>query len=383
MDQIPTLTVQEVVSAETENKPHSADQVGEGAAIPVAPSSPKLAAPTGGTGKGVTSIPNPVKPTALSQTKVVSPTATATGAGVAKPQPSLAAAGAARIQAGLQIPKGLSGIDTGALGDDHQDYFHGMVYGETGARKTTQAAEMFGTQNTLIVLCRQPEQLIPLRGEGYKVLYAADDDALVFALTYPEVAAEKLLNWSEWATLPNRALVVDDLTEAVSLLLDRNSVNDEGKERKDARQIYKYAGQELSGMFKSLRRKKLHLILISLAKISTNDISNEEIIGPELPPSMRNFINTDLEFVFYIDKSKWKYVTEEVYRSYEGTDEKTGKTKLFRRQIFGKNKIPKKFWGRGVFPSTKEVTMDLAKIWTGVRTGTPIEPVPGQSGVKK
>lgn len=289
-------------------------------------------------------------------------------------QPRLAAQVNAAVGAGMKIPAGLKGIDTSKMPADHVDYFHGMIYAETSARKSTTAAKMFGKENTVIILCRQPEQLIPLRGAGYKVLHAQDDESLVFALMYPEKAVEVLLGWPEWAKLPNRALVFDDVTEGIALLLERNSTNDQGVERKDMRQVYKYAGEELRGMFQTLRRKSLHLILIALAKVTTNDISNEEVIQPDLPPSMTKFISTDLEFVFFIDKAKWKFVTDSVYRSYEGTDEK-GHKKIFRREIFGKNKIPLTYLDKRVFPPTNEVKMDLARIWECVKTGTPIEQV--------
>jgi hypothetical protein len=298
------------------------------------------------------------------------------------PITSLAAKVNAAVGAGMKIPAGLKGIDTSKLPADHVDYFHGMIYAETSARKSTTAAKMFGKENTIIILCRQPEQLIPLRGAGYKVLHAQDDEALVFALMYPEKAAEVLLNWPEWASLPNRALVFDDVTEGITLLLERNSTNDKGEDRKDMRQVYKFAGEELRGMFQTLRRKKLHLILIALAKVTNNDISNEEVIMPDLPPSMTKFISTDLEFVFFIDKSKWKFVTDSVYRSYSGTAEK-GKPKTFRREIFGKNKLPLAYIDKRVFPATNEVKMDLARIWQCVKIGTPIEQVETTGQVKK
>lgn len=325
----------------------------------------KLAGPAGGmkTASAVTSKqPASVLPTA----KV------AVGVGATKP--TLAAAVNRSVGAGLAIPKGLTGIDTSNISPDTQDYFHGIIYAQTSARKTTTAANMYGPENTIIVLCRQPEQLIPLRGMGFKVLHAQTAEALVFALSYPEVAAEKLLNWPEWKDLKDRTLVFDDISEGVTLLLDRHSTNDEGKERKDPRAVYKFAGGELKEMFVSLRRKKLHLVIIALAKITMNDFTNEEVIGPDLPPSMNGFMTTDVEFVFYIDKSKWKFVTDEVYRSYVGKDEK-GKDKVFKRVIFGKNKVPLKFkfLSQPVFPPTNEVSMDLAKIWKSVREGKPIE----------
>jgi hypothetical protein len=335
--------------------------------------------------KGEEATRTPVSSSLSSLPSKFSPTVKPAG-GVAPKPASLASAVNVSIGVGAQIPKGLKGINTSKPASDAYDYFHGMIYGETGARKTTTAAKMFGPENTLIVLCRQPEQLIPLRGMGYRVLHAENDDALVFALTYPEKAAATLLDWPEWGTLRDRALVFDDVTEGINLLMERNATNDDGKERKDMRQVYKFAGSELKELFQSLRRKKLHLIIVALAKISTNPISNEERIAPNMPPSMVDFVTTDIEFVFYIDKSKWKFVTDNVYRAYKGTDEK-GKEIVFRREITGKNKIPGMYLGN-VFPATNEVSMakrigdaDMRRVWDSVKSGTPIESVGG--GVTK
>lgn len=263
----------------------------------------------------------------------------------------------------VAIPPGLKGINTNDVG---QGFFHAMVYSETSARKSTTAARFGSRDEVLIVLCRQPEQLIPLRGLGYRVLHATSAAALRYALTFPEQAATALLDWPEWGQHPNRTIVVDDMTEAVSLLLEDNTVNEStGKEFKDMRKVYGEAGKDLRALIASMRRKPMNVILIALAKVTQTPLTNEERIAPDLPPSMMGMLTTELEFVFFIKKSNWKMITDTVFISYKEIDEKTNKEAVYRREIFAKHKVPLAIAGKGVVKLEED--LDLHALWKRIQ----------------
>lgn len=72
--------------------------------------------------------------------------------------------------------------------------------------------------------------------------------------------------------------MVDDLTKAVSILVESN------KGSKDNRQAYTGALSDLDSLILPLTRKPYNLILVSLAKVKENPISGEDRIGPDLSP---------------------------------------------------------------------------------------------------
>jgi len=278
-------------------------------------------------------------------------------------------AAAVNKAAAPNLPKGLSGFNTRSL---ESPWFHGMIYSETSARKTTTAAKFSGPEATLIILCRQKEQLIPLRELGYNVLHAETGEAVRYAMTYPEKAAAILLGQDvadKWANHPEKTLVLDDVTEAVALLLESNKYKDDGTEYKDMRKVYGLAGGDLRDLFNAARRKPQHIILIALAKVTSTPLTNEETIAPDMPPSMTGMLTTDLEYVFFIKKSNWKFITEKVFINYKDTDEKTGKEMVYRREIFAKNKIGLNLVGKGIV--NLEEDMDLRQLWERIKSGKP------------
>jgi hypothetical protein len=229
-------------------------------------------------------------------------------------------------------------------------FFHFVIYGETSTRKTTTAAQFGSPENTRIILTRRKEQMIPLRELGYEVCLVTNSDDLLFALQYPEKI------WPEWASLPDRTLILDDCTEAVEMVLD-------GSESTDGRAKYKDMSNDMSAAIHIALSKPMHFGMTCMAKTKDNPISNEERIGPSLPPSLLERIIGDFEFVFYIKPSTWRLVTDRDSFTFEDTDPKNpNKVKMFRREIFAKNKC-----GLGKNVLLKEEEMNLRKIWDKIK----------------
>lgn len=303
-------------------------------------------------------VPAPTPATPTLPAKVAAPAKPAVNVVPTGPKPvSITTAVNAAQGAKRPVPKGLTLFNTRSLA---AGYFHGCIYGETSARKTTTAAHFGTPEDARIILTRREEQLIPLRNEGYEVACVKDADSLLFALKYPEQL------WPDWATNPNRTLVLDDATEGVAMLLEDASEID-GKEVRDKRRSYSKAGDDLREAVKTVLSKPMHFVMVALAKVRENGITQEERIAPDLPPSMQNLVLTELEFVFYIKKNMWKLATDTEYISVTRTNEATGKEETYKREIFAKNKLPFDLRGKGIVNKVEE--MDLAKIWRKVKEG--------------
>lgn len=258
----------------------------------------------------------------------------------------------------LPLPKGLS---LGNTRDIKNLYFHGCIYSYTSARKTSTAARFGTPQNTRIIVTRREEQLIPLKELGYEYAMVKDAAALRFAMAYPERL------WPDWAKLEDRTLVLDDATEAVTLLLDDYSEID-GKEVKDRRRSFMEAGSDLREMIRGVLNKQMHFVIVALAKIKENPITDEEMVAPDLPPSMMNMLLTELEFVFYIDPKTYKFTTDRDSFTFEGPDPSNpNKIKVFKRDVFAKHKLPVDLAGKGLIGRYEQ--MDLRAIWNKVQTG--------------
>lgn len=266
------------------------------------------------------------------------------------PKPNLAGAVNAAQGSKVPRPKSLTTFNTSKLTDG---FFHGCIYGETDARKSTTAALFGSPEDVRIVLTRRPEQLKPLRNKGYEVALVEDEAALNYALMYPEQI------WPDWAKRPDRTLVLDDATEAVAMLLDSSDA-------KDQRRSYMEAGDALRAAIQSTLKKPQHFVMTALAKVRSNPITDEERIGPDLPPSMLGFITTEMEYCFYIDKKSWKFITQSLYTSIKGVDDK-GKERIFLREIFGKNKLELELVGKGILAQRED--MNLQTIWKKIKEG--------------
>lgn len=314
---------------------------------------PKLPAP-GTTGPGKVALPT------TTPAPKIDPLKAGFAAKVAA-QSSLAGRVNASEGAKATRPASLVLGDTSTLLEDA--LFRCVLYSETSARKTITAAEFAGPKFTRIVLTRSTDQLLALEaetGEKYEYAYCPDSASLSYALKYPEQL------WPDWAKMPDpekkRTIQVDDVTKAVQILVDANSGS------KDRRQAYTGALDDLDSLLMPLTRKPYNLILVTLAKVKENPFSGEERIGPDLPPSMLNYVTAEFAAVLYIKTNNYKMLTDRDRFSVEGIDPNTGKTITYTREIFAKAKAPK--WAMLKKPPiiAKEEELDLAKFWAKIRS---------------
>lgn len=252
-------------------------------------------------------------------------------------------------------PKSLKKGNTDQLTD--QSFFRCVLYSETSARKTTTAAHFAGPKFSRIILTRSEDQMIPLQDEGFEYVYAPDDASLAYALKNPE----KL--WPDWAAMPDpeqqKTIILDDVSKGAQILVESNSTG------KDKRQAYSGALSDLDSLIVPLTRKPYNLILISLAKVRENQISGEEQVGPDLSPSLMNYITAEFAAVLYIQPKNFKMLSDRSIFTVMGTDPVTGKDKPFTRTIFAKHKLPFHSTGKGVI--SKEEPADLAAFWKKIK----------------
>lgn len=275
--------------------------------------------------------------------------------------PSIAASVAAKVQS--NVPKGV--MIAPADGNDFPDYFHCMLYGDTGTYRTTTSALFGGPTRTLIITPRSPEQVrIPLSGQGFKgIVVVTTPDALDWAIRNPEKAADAA-GFPEWKDLPDRVLVMDDFTEGAAMLVDDNSTRDDGSEIKDGRQIYGATKKEVRELVNQIitgvANKRMHVIFNALAA------ETDDAIFPDMPSGARKNLAAAFDYVFYMKAGTKKMVTDRDLVNYVARDEKSGKPVTRTRQLFAKSKIPRTYVGRTPPLLLKEEPIDLAAIWTKI-----------------
>lgn len=267
-------------------------------------------------------------------------------------------AAAVNAAVGKNVPKGVSTV---SMNDDKfPDFFHGLIYGETNSGRTTAAATFGGPDRTLIISTRAPEQVrIPLRGMGFRnPVFADDSEALLWCIQSPEKAAD-LAGFPEWKDNPDRVLVLDDMTEGMALLVDDNSVRDDGSDVKDGRQIYRATKEEIRTAVNSLKRKRMHIIYTALRG------ENDTAVYPDMSAGSRKILLSDLEYVFYFKGGTRKILTKPENEAYVVKDKK-GAEIVRQRAIMTKCKIPKKYWGAVPPLVAGEEVMDLGAIWAKI-----------------
>lgn len=253
------------------------------------------------------------------------------------------------------LPKGLKLGNTNQLTD--QSFFRCVLYSETSARKTTTAAHFSSPELTRIILTRSEDQMSPLEGEGYKYVHVTDATALSYAMKNSHIL------WPDWAAMPDpekqKTLIIDDVSKAAQMLVESNSTG------KDKRQAYSGALADLDSLISPLTLKAFNLILVSLAKVRENQISGEEQVGPDLSPSLMNYITAEFAAVLYIQPKNFKMLSDRSIFTVIGTDPATGKDKPFTRTIFAKHKIPFHAVGKGLIK--KEEDLDLKTFWKKIK----------------
>jgi hypothetical protein len=271
------------------------------------------------------------------------------------PRPGSISTGVQRaVSAAVTVPKSVVLGDTNDLG---ARWFRVMIYGETDSRKSVTAATTFAKpEDVRIILTRRKEQLTPLEGMGYKFAEVTDEAGLVACITHPEAV------WSDptWVNNPNRTLILDDLTEAVGILLDSKDIIN-GHVVKNRMRSYDAAGKVLRSSVHTAFRAPQNIILTATEKIKENPRTGNDRVGPELPPSMMSMVTTELEYVFYIRKGVWKLFTTTKYEIYKDRNELTGVEEEFTREVFAKNKLPLRYKDAKIL--APEEPMDLGAIW--------------------
>lgn len=247
----------------------------------------------------------------------------------------------------------------------HLGYFHFMLFGNPSTLKTSTAAKFMGPENTRIIVTRRAEQMIPLAGKGYKFKVAADAEALRYVLLYPEKV------WPEWAALPDRTLIIDDATEGVNMLVDDHKFyydekSGETKEVKDPRRAYKQAGDELHDYFKINLGKRQHVGIIAVERGYEIEGTIDYRIEPDVPNKIAKLLETELEFVFYMEdgeQGKMLTKTKTVTRTSSEKNKATGRPDMWREITFAKSKLPMQF-ANALLPQEDK---DLAKVWSKVQ----------------
>lgn len=268
-----------------------------------------------------------------------------------------------RVSEIMGIAKPPSSLILGNSSSLISPYFHFMLYGNPSAWKTSTAAKFMGPANTRIIVTRRAEQMIPLSGLGFEFVVVADAEALRYALLYPEKI------WPAWATLPDRTLIVDDVTEGVSVLVDDHRFYfDEKKqetvELKDPRQAYKKAADELHDLFKINLGKAQHVGLIAVERGYDIEGTIDYRIEPDVPNKIAKLLETELEFVFYMVDGDNKMLTKPrmVTRQSSEKNKLTGKPDIWREITFAKSKLP---IGSNILVA--EEPKDLTAAWTKIK----------------
>jgi hypothetical protein len=267
----------------------------------------------------------------------------------------------------LPIPKGLTRFNTVDL-KTTQNFFHYLLYAETSMRKTTMAALLGEPEETMLVMTRRKEQLIPLQSFGIEAQLVTDAASLRFALTYPDRLWEEARPERErrglkpLGTLKN--IVLDDATEGVEMLLEDADVENDKFGRS-----YKQAGRDLRELCRVVMKRPVNFGIIALAKVRENPVTHEETIGPDIPPAMLAMLNTEVEFAFYIKPGTHQLLTDRDFITFLDKDER-GKPKTVRRVIFAKSKFDLAVLrkNKGVSPLLKYEEGNLQKLWAKIQS---------------
>lgn len=255
------------------------------------------------------------------------------------------------VAAKLPAPKGMPPVGTTDV--IRNPWLRLCVYGDIDSQKTTVAASFASPEDTRIILTRGEDQLIPIKSLGIQYQKCETLAQFEYACLYPEN-----IFGPEWASSPNRTLIVDDITKAKEMALDENDTGGNNM------LTYRGATKDISSIFKSVFSKPQHVIAIALASSYENDISHEENLTPDLPPAMRRMLMADFSFVFFINKAKHVFYTQESRQTWQGTDDKM-RPKVCTRTIFARHKLPKELEGTGVIKP--EEPLDIAAIWRKVQ----------------
>src|SRR6185312_7461843 len=164
-----------------------------------------------------------------------------------------------------------------------------LLHGMIDSGKTTAAAKFLPPENTRIICTRGEDQLISLRDMGYTYIEVRDANEFQNAAIY----CDQL--WPDWAKLPERHLIIDDVTKGKDMLIDN-------QDSPNMQKIYGGATSDMGLLFGSILKKPMHITLIALTKVDQRKEWKEEVIRPDVNPAMYNILAADSSYIFYIDK---------------------------------------------------------------------------------
>jgi hypothetical protein len=240
-------------------------------------------------------------------------------------------------------------------------FFRCFLYGDIDAGKSYAAAKFGTPENVRIILTRQKEQLVALKGMGYKALHASTVELFRTAVMYPETI------WPEWADLPDRTLVIDDITQTKDMLNDENSYTDQGTEIRDIRKISKGSKDDLRDMIQlSALGKPMNIIVTALER--SWEVGNEVQISPDLPPAMKTMLAADFEYVLNIRKiGGQRILLTETSRDAAMKKDDKGKDVPYFVCRFARHKLPATLHGTGLVKAKEPA--DLRALWERVKSG--------------
>lgn len=253
------------------------------------------------------------------------------------------------------------------LDGTHDFYLHALIYGPAGVWKTSTAALFGGPERTAIIVTRRKEQMIPLKGKGFKNIKVAQDaEALKYLLTFPEVAFGPA-----WANRKDRVLVIDDITEGQTTLVDDHKhYFDEKKSEwvtpKDPRKAYGKAGEEYHDLLKMNLGKPQHVILTAVERNFNVEGTIDWRTEPDVPNKVMILTETELEFVFYMELEKDEMLTRTRSQVRETENPDTKRKEMWREITFAKQKLPLLLIGKNILAPTER--KDLIKVWEKIST---------------
>lgn len=228
-------------------------------------------------------------------------------------------------------------------------WFRCILYGDIDVGKTVTAARFDTPEKVRIIMTRQKEQTLSLQGENYQCFHAENSEMLRYVMLYPEVI------WPEWAKIPDKTLVLDDITQAADMAVDDN-------DSPDTRKSFKGAKDDLRELIQlGVLRKPMNFIMVALER--STEIGAEIRIGPNLSPSIASMMNADFEFVFNLVPGR-NVLTTSNRQAFIKKDE-NNKDKTFSLVRFARHKIPVSMQNKGLIKPAEPA--DLRLIWERVR----------------
>src|SRR5271165_1403463 len=165
---------------------------------------------------------------------------------------------------------------------------------------------------------------------------------MMYCLRYPEQ------EWPEWASRPNRTLVIDDLTKLKDMLVEDNETDASGKEVANLMRVFGAANKEMEDIMTSVLAKPQHVIATAFAEVRPEKNPLRETLGPDVPPGMNKFLTREFSNVYYVDKTVWRLRLTTLRETYRRLDVKGKEWETVTRTTMAKHKLPEGLEGKGL-----------------------------------